>query len=328
MIIVITRNGDVHGQYMIGLLKEMGEEVTPLIYSEFPTRSEFSFFHSGLSSALTITFSSGVHVRSDLVRSVLNRRHDEPEAPTEIIDKAIRQYVVSESRAFLKALPQILGGFWVSNPDKIEIASRKPYQLSVAAELGFITPLTLVTNSPIDAEQFLDSVKGDVIIKMLYSPGIRMGTEGQERYITFFTRRLQREQVLPYIKRTKNCPIIIQPYIEKKFELRITVVGRKVFTCAIYSQKSLHTQEDWRRYDLQNTPHEPYELPREIEQRCIRLVENLGLYFGCIDMIVTPSGDYIFLEINPNGQWLWIEQITGMPISRTLVELLISGSAK
>lgn len=108
--------------------------------------------------------------------------------------------------------------------------------------------------------------------------------------------------------------------------LVVTKPGDKVFPCAISSQNSQQTIEDWRRYDLPNTPHKPYALPMDLEQKCIALVKTLGLIFGCIDMIITPNNEYVFLEINPNGQWLWIEQLTGLPIAKALAELLIAGT--
>lgn len=123
-------------------------------------------------------------------------------------------------------------------------------------------------------------------------------------------------------RQVSNCPVIIQSYIQKEFELRVTVVKDKVFACAIYSQSSERTREDWRRYDIPNTPHKIYKLPKQIEQKCVDIVKKLGLEFGCIDMIVTPGGEFIFLEINPNGQWLWIEHLTGLPIGDAISEEL------
>ena len=56
------------------------------------------------------------------------------------------------------------------------------------------------------------------------------------------------------------------------------------------------------------------------------MVERLGLCYGAIDMILTPDGRYVFIEINPNGQYLWIEQETGLPISAAICDLLMGGS--
>ena len=70
--------------------------------------------------------------------------------------------------------------------------------------------------------------------------------------------------------------------------------------------------------------HEPFNLPNIITKHILTLMKTWKLKFAAIDMIVTPSGEYVFLEVNPNGQWGWIETLTGMPITDSLVELLLN----
>src|SRR5439155_11640005 len=86
-----------------------------------------------------------------------------------------------------------------------------------------------------------------------------------------------------------------------------------------------HTKYDWRRYDLEQTPHLPHQLPDDVAQRCVALTERLGVRYGAVDLILTPDGRYVFLEINPNGQYLWIEELTGLPISDAIRDLLMQG---
>lgn len=158
-------------------------------------------------------------------------------------------------------------------------------------------------------------------VKPLNKPFVRVHESG--RPTAFFTQRLEREAVRERLGRIKNCPLILEEYVEKKVELRITVVGSKIFTCAIHSQLNEKTKVDWRRYDIPNTPHKVYELPAEVESKCVELLKRLSLQFGALDMIVTPDGEYVFLEINPAGQWLWIEELTKLPITDALVDLLM-----
>ena len=127
-----------------------------------------------------------------------------------------------------------------------------------------------------------------------------------------------------YAKTLRFCPVILQAYIPKQVELRITVVGRKVFAAEIRSQETNHTRHDWRRYDHFKTPYFIHELPQDVIQHCVQLVEKLGLCYGAIDMIVTPDGRYVFLEINSNGQYLWVEQATRLVISDAIADLLMS----
>lgn len=322
MILVITHDHDAHGRHMADLLRVRGKEVGVLDYSRFPTSATLTFELTD-SPRVSLRLADGTRVDARNIESVLNRRQLEPMAPQTLRDQRIREYIVRESRNFLDALPQIIPVFWLNNPDHNRVASRKPYQLLLAKELGFSVPPTAITNDPEDAGSFVNNMPGDIAAKTLWTPGISVSDESDaERHFTLYTAKQSQEQALAGIAKVQNCPVIFQPYVEKAFELRITVVESQVFSCAIHSQNSEKTRHDWRNYDLANTPHEPYQLPALVEERCVRLVQKLGLSFGCIDMIVTPSGEYVFLEINPNGQWLWIEHLTGLPISDAIAELL------
>ncbi len=116
---------------------------------------------------------------------------------------------------------------------------------------------------------------------------------------------------------------MFQEYVQKSFEVRVTAVGETIFAAAIHSQMSPRSRVDWRRYDLDHTPYEPHSLPRVIEEKCYKLMAILGLHYGALDFIVQPDGKYVFLEINPVGQWGWIEYLTGLPITEAIADLLI-----
>ncbi len=118
---------------------------------------------------------------------------------------------------------------------------------------------------------------------------------------------------------------MFQEYIPKALELRITVIGDRIFPVAIYSQENPLTIEDWRKDQEGNLTYSEHKLPSNVEDMCRRLLREFGLQFGAIDMILTPKGDYFFLEINPNGQWAWIEEITALPMAKALIDLLTSG---
>ncbi len=109
--------------------------------------------------------------------------------------------------------------------------------------------------------------------------------------------------------------------LEKDFELRITVVGDKVFPAKVNSQSTMSTKIDWRRDRLK---FEKAYLPPEIESHCVKLIKLFDLKFGAIDMVKTQSGEYIFLEMNPNGQWVWIEADTGLKISDEIIKFLMN----
>jgi len=118
---------------------------------------------------------------------------------------------------------------------------------------------------------------------------------------------------------------IFQPNILKQFELRITVVGDEVFATKIDSQANKQAKTDWRKEDFKKLRHEEYTLGSSVRERCLQLVRKMNLSFAAIDAIVTPENLLIFLEVNCNGQWAWIEAMTKQPISISIAKNLIAG---
>ncbi len=249
------------------------------------------------------------------------RRPTSPLASNKVEDRNIRQYIEQESNVMLSNLIHAIPGQrWISNPINMEQAAYKPYNIRVAQEIGFEIPETIISNSPEGVEKFMHNLNLEyVALKPVETPWIK----STDNSFLFFTKKIHKNRISEWRKQIQVCPVILQEYIEKSVELRITVIDNQVFPCAIHSQRSELTKEDWRKYDIDNTPHETFQLPEDIKQKCVALLKNLGIRFGCIDMILTPENRYVFLEINPAGQWLWIEELTGLSISKTLTHALV-----
>lgn len=235
----------------------------------------------------------------------------------------------SEWLAFHKgfALALQYSNVFCVNPPPFNLAfEEKCCQMLIAAEVGFNIPDTLYTTRLPMVQPFFERHQGAVIYKPFTSYARLVDEKPDElRTSKLFTSRVSAEHLIEPQNFTPT-PGIFQPYIEKQLELRVIVIGRHIFTCAIHSQQSERSREDWRRYDLDHTPHEPYSLPEEIRRKVLALMDRLGLVFGSIDLIVTPAGEYIFLEINPNGQFDWIASITDLPIYEYLAAMLEAGS--
>jgi hypothetical protein len=214
----------------------------------------------------------------------------------------------------------------------------------MAYELGFKVPDTVMGNHAALAKQCVErhetlAIKPvfnglmeleltfrQKIAKFLYElkHGGNAQKEPYQSTIAVLTQCFARNQAQPYMDLLPECPVIVQEYVPKKLELRVTVVGDQIFPCAIHSQDShLENRSDWRN-DVYDCRHESYALPPCVEAKCFELVRRLGVHFGCIDLIVTPDDEYVFLEINPNGQWRWVQELTGMPIAEAIAELLIN----
>lgn len=202
--------------------------------------------------------------------------------------------------------------FWVNRPSRI-IGGRNAFtQLNLARELGFSCPETLFTNILDDLRCFAGS--GEMVIKQG-----NLGVNLDRKRI--LTSLIDVNKIDPELLR--KCPCLFQKYVPKSFELRVHVIGDTVLSCKIDSQSSEKTRIDWRDYDLENTPHEPYSLSFADSERCVELVKRIGLNFGILDLIVTPKGEIVFLECNSQGHWAWIEKLTQLPITETLCGLLL-----
>jgi glutathione synthase/RimK-type ligase-like ATP-grasp enzyme len=119
------------------------------------------------------------------------------------------------------------------------------------------------------------------------------------------------------------APTILQPYVEKAYELRCVVIGERIFAAKLNSQANEVTRKDWRAADLETElEHDVYELPGHVEAALRRLMRSFEINFASIDMIVTPDDEFVFLDLNPNGQWLWLEIELGLPLVASMADLL------
>src|SRR5262249_26224271 len=117
-----------------------------------------------------------------------------------------------------------------------------------------------------------------------------------------------------------KCPVLLQELVPKRRELRVTVVGDSVFCTAITPADGTRFPIDWRAVNDTSLRYEATTLGRELENRCVETTRRYGLVFSALDLVETPSGDIVFLELNSNGQWAWIELETGQPISKAFVD--------
>ena len=259
------------------------------------------------------------------ISSIWNRRPFPPEVLPHHTGQINREFIAAELKSTLDGALMALDCQWVNRPQANRAAAYKLAQLRKASQLGFTVPETLISANPTKIRAFENhlSCSGRRLVGKLVSQGPPRAPSPSEQYVVF-TQILNKSDLVADAA-LSACPAIYQEYVEKLFELRVTVVGNKVFACKIDSQATERTQVDWRRYDLPNTPHQPYQMAAEVEAQCLALTRHFGLSYSAIDLIVRPDGTTVFLEMNPNGQWGWIEEITGQPIASALAQLLGRG---
>lgn len=211
--------------------------------------------------------------------------------------------------------------FWLSDKYAIERAENKIYQLLCAQEIGFLVPQTLLTSNQRSARAFV-SLRQESIVKGLSRAFPR---PGDASYLEFFAHTITPQDPIRY-DGLHLAPAIFQEAIYPEVEYRVTVVGDKVFPARVeLTGLSKTTIRDWHLgYIKGNLQFKRCRLPVGIADKCVRLVRRLGLHYGAIDLIRDHQGETWFIEINPNGQWAFIEHETKQPIGKAIADLLES----
>lgn len=315
LILIVSTKFDPHVDMIIEPLTRKSIPFVRFNTEDYPLQSKLSISFNNESSKQELKFPNNPAIKGDNVTAIWYRRPASFEFPKDFSVEA-SVFADKETRAVVQGLWKIIDCLWVNDPDLNRIAELKINQLKRAKSLGFNIPQTLITNDPDKVIEFFKKNKGDIVVKTLSGGIIGEGNEATGIYSSVI-----RNKKLASIDLVKYTPTLFQEYVPKRSELRITVVGNQVFAAEIDSQSNPNTIIDWRR-DIDNVPHRIFNLPETESERCLKLVRSFGLNFGAIDMIRTPENDLVFLEINPNGQWAWIEDATGMPISKAMVNLL------
>lgn len=317
-VLIITNKGDITTDFIVRELKTQGipffrlntEEITKTISISFNVeKSEFIILDQDMNTVY------------DCMKftSVYYRRPGIPEFAINGLTKGEEIFMRNEFTFFLEGLYKVLkNAIWFSPIYAIREAENKLYQLLLAKKLGFRIPNSIMTTDYKGAFDFYISNSSNCIIKPIKSGLIN---EPKNDKVVFTSKIEKFPEVTGSIQ---NCPSFIQEHIKKRSDIRVTVVGNKIFSTEILSQENEDTIVDWRRGENVLKHHKTI-LPAEVEGKCRELVSTLNLKFGAIDFILDENGNYIFLEINPNGQWAWIEYQTDYPISKEIVEILKYG---
>lgn len=204
------------------------------------------------------------------------------------------QLSLSQWNAFLRGLMVFDKAYWMNWPQATYAAESKPYQLMIAKKLGFSVPQTIISNSlgfeKLPSTNFIIKSMDTVLLK-----------ENDDCYFTYTSKANPADFTLD---KTKQAPITFQEYIEDKLDIRVTIVGSKVYAVAIKSNGNA-ISDDWRTLKKEDLEYIDIELPVRIKKLCIEYVKLLGLNYGAIDFIKTKD-EYIFIEINPTGEWGWL----------------------
>jgi glutathione synthase/RimK-type ligase-like ATP-grasp enzyme len=238
-----------------------------------------------------------------------------------VLHPADREFAEGECRVFRRGFLHLLApdALWVNPVGAAARAAYKPVQQQVALDEGLEMPATLFSNSPEQIRAFLRRQGGEIVFKPLYGTAWSDAETVWMPYTTLLT-----EELLVDDEPLRAVPGIYQAIVPKAYELRVTAIGDRLFAAKLRSQETRAGKLDWRK-SYSDLVFEPYQLPEAIAARCRAVMKRLGLVYGAIDLIVTPDGRYVFLEVNQMGQFLFVEWACGMPVLDAFAELLLQG---
>lgn len=319
-ILILTNPEDLHSYVVREALRRKSAEPWLWHISDFPTLQAASSLLEGREATWEIV-GPELTLQNQQIRTVWLRRPEPPVLPAHL-DREDRPFALRECNLFLRSLYEEIGGgaFWVNPPASQRRALLRPVQLRAAMRTGLRVPRTLCSNDPVRIRGFLRGSKTGVIYKSFFP----VSWSDSEGISTLFTAVVQ-EADLPQDGTLRATPGIFQELVPKKYELRVTAIGNRLFAAKLRSQEVPAAMLDWRAAS-ESVPTEPFELPERVSQACRAIMADLGIVFGCFDLIVTPQGDYVFLEVNEMGAFLWLEQrLPEMGMLDAFCEFLIQG---
>ncbi len=327
-ILTVTNRADLHADIVEQKIKAEGGNPFRLNYEEFPRqfaltlefirgRWEGSLSHLPTGDTLSLSDVGAVWMRKKADFGFVS----EPLAPQE------KAYAEAETEHILFSLLYSLDCYWMSHPVALRGASWKGEQLLRAARMGFSVPSSMVTNRRTSVESFRTSAASGIIFKALSSPSLAAYDVSPEHRIAGAvpTTRItgEHEDMLDFVA---ELPCFFQHYVPKQHELRVTVIGDQAFAARIHSQDDPRTATDFRDFSAEIL-YEAAILPPEVERRCLAFVASYGLTYGALDLIVTPEDEIVFLENNPVGQFLFVEQLVPeLDMTGALAACLVRGA--
>jgi MvdD family ATP-grasp ribosomal peptide maturase len=323
-VLIITHSDDNESVSLVSkAIEQRGGSAFRFDTDRFPTEVQLVAQYGKTPERFSLTSGAATLDLRD-VSAIWHRRVNIGGRLPREMDPQFRAASLGEARATIMGLLASLDAFRMDPEPLIRRAENKQLQIQVARELGLETPRTLITNDPGAVRAFASTCENGMITKMLSSFAIR--EEDAEKVV--FTNPVSAED-LNDLDGLQLCPMTFQEQVPKALELRVTIAGERVLAASIDSQASARAAHDWRRDGVKLLDAwQPYTLPSGVEEKLLRLMDYFGLNYGAADFIVTPEGRHVFLEVNPVGEFFWLEQCPGLPIARAIADVLLGLSKR
>jgi glutathione synthase/RimK-type ligase-like ATP-grasp enzyme len=296
----------------MAMLADRRESVELLDLADYPGKLTLTLAFGNGERRFRLKRPGGGELDLGSVHAVWWRRPGQFGPPDTVRDEAHRRLALSEAATAFHGLFAAMDARWINPPTLDAVASHKPYQLALAEIVGLEIPHTVMTSDPEEAREFWRVCDGDVVYKQF----IALPESWSE------TRRLGEAETKIGDEAIRLAPVIFQRHVAAVADLRVTMIGDEIFAAAV-DLRDLEYDVDVRM-NL-NAKHVAHDLPDDVADKLRGLMRRLGLVYGAIDLRLTKDGRYVFLEINPAGQFLYVEQQTGQPIAATLAARLAAG---
>lgn len=317
----MTEAGDSAGDFVMDALEDRGTPAVRVDLAEYPTSLGLTARPDQVSSPGWLDV-RGDRVDLASVRAVYSSHPAQPRFP-DAMSGPERRFAMLESVFGIGGVFAAQRWRWINHPAKTADASYKPHQLAVAAACGLHVPPSLVTNNGAEARKFAAEVGDTLIYKSLCSGVVSEANELRIIYTTMLAPGDLDERNDPAIR---LCPILLQRWIPKRFDVRLTAVNDRLYAVAVHTESPEATVDWRRRYDQLTYTECP--VPDQVRAGIAAYLCRFELTFGAFDFSVGPGPDgpetWWYLECNPSGRWTWIAEETGLPIADALAEALVS----
>lgn len=308
MIGIVSHKGDDHAQMVLAALATLGRPAELIDTAAFPQSLALEL-RLGDGPRLWRGHETAQIIDFDLLRAIWWRR-PQPYVLDPAIDASSATFAYSECHEAIAGMWHGLAATWVNPPAADETAHHKPMQLALAAQLGLTIPATLITNDIDSARRFI-AMHGSANI--IYKTFLALDQNWRET-------RLLGESELALIAHVRLAPVIFQRFVPAVCDLRVTVFGDEIHATEIVSAPGAYAFD--YRVDMGAVQMSAAKLPDQVERGLLRLLRALGLRYGAIDLRRTLDGEYVFLEVNPAGEFLFVEERTGQDLSGAMARLL------
>lgn len=339
MYLILALDEDIHADAVLYYLKKLGKTVKrfdpAFLFDEYgsiekgPRRNKITVEINCTSGKLI--FPNGDEILSNEIEGIVCRSFYFPKAKdsSSIEDMLATAEIRSTVKGFLSLIPDSCR--WINNPYIEEKIDNKIYQHQFAIKHGLKVPDTLITNNASKVKEFFNKHNGEIVIKQLSdislideNPFVNEDGYNDIEFKGFYTSAVTVSDLknLDDYFGPGSSPVLLQQKLDKKSEIRVTVVGDKLFSYRIFSQENDLSKVDFRHVDDLRT--EKCVIPNEISSKLIKMLKDWKISFAAIDLVETLFGEIFFLEANVVGNWLWLEQEqNGSEIAKSIAELLV-----